>query len=466
MKGEKTAVLLTILLASFLSAFMGSSLNVALPAISREFSMDVVMTGWIATSFLLASAVFALPAGRVSDIKGRRRVFICGIIINLVSSIAAVFSVNQWMLIVLRAMQGSGAAMMFSTSNPILISSFPPQKRGKVLGMGVGAVYAGLSAGPFLGGVFTHYAGWRSVFIFNAAMLLLVLVLTFVSIRRDEPLSHGEPFDAAGSFVNALFLGFLIFAMTSVPSRAAYALFASAAFFAFLFVYMQIREKHPILKLSLFRGNPVFLKSNIAAMINYSATFAIAFLLSLYLQYVRGYSPQGAGMILLWQPVVQAVLSPAMGRLSDRVEPRILSSCGMALIAAALACFIFISSVMPMYVIIGLLIFMGAGFALFSSPNTNAVMGAVTRRDLGMASAVLSTMRIFGQIMSMAIAMLIFSLVIGRVSIDPSNIGSFLFSVRICFAVFAALCAMGIWFSLSRGTMHDKRGNISGGTSV
>lgn len=457
---RRRLLLLTVFLASFMSAFMGSSLNVALPSMSLEFGMNAVMTGWIASSFLLATAVSVLPSGRLSDLKGRRRVFVLGIVINMTASAATVFSQAQWMLIVCRVLQGTGAAMMFATSNPIVITAYPPHQRGRVLGFVVGAVYAGLSAGPFLGGILTHNAGWRSIFLFNAAVLFITLVLALRYMEKDHPESHGEPFDYTGSVLNALFLSTLIFAMARVPTVSAWILFALSAVFGALFIRQQKRSPHPVLRLSLLRGNSVFLKSNLAAMINYSATFAVAFLLSLYLQYVRGFTPQDAGLILLCQPVMQAVLSPVMGKLSDTVEPWILSSAGMALIAAVLALFIFLGGATPVALISAALVFLGIGFALFSSPNTNAVMGSVGKKDLGMASALLSTMRVFGQILSMGIAMLVFSLVIGRVRIDQASAGTFLCAMRVCFVVFSILCAAGIYFSMSRGVLHKRKESL------
>jgi MFS family permease len=361
------------------------------------------------------------------------------------------------MLIAMRALQGAGSAMMFATMNPILITSYPAQERGRVLGITVGAVYAGLSVGPFVGGLLTHLMDWRAIFLFNAVLILAAFFLALRHIEKDKPLSHGEPFDWTGSMLNGLFLGGLIFAMARVPHPDCIVLFIVGSASGVLFVLHQTRSAHPILRISLFRGNPVFFKSNLAAMINYSATFAIAFLLSLYFQYVCGFTPQHAGLVLLCQPVAQALLSPAMGRLSDRVEPWILSSLGMALITAVLFLFVFIGSATPLWLIVCGLFLLGIGFALFSSPNTNAVMSAVSHRDLGMASALLSNMRVLGQVLSMGIAMLVFSLVIGRVKIDSSSAAVFLSAMKICFGVFTLICAAGVYFSMSRGSVHKKK---------
>jgi MFS family permease len=187
-----------------------------------------------------------------------------------------------------------------------------------------------------------------------------------------------------------------------------------------------------------------------AALINYSATFAVTFLLSLYLQYVKGLSAQNAGLILIAQPIMVAIITPFAGRLSDRYEPRILASLGMALVTVGLVIFAFISAQTTFeYIIIGLLV-LGLGFGLFSSPNTNAIMGSVERRFFGVASATVSTMRLVGQVLSMGIAMLIFAMLIGRVQILPAQYPALIQSIQITFIIFAVLCFGGIFASMAR----------------
>ena len=203
------------------------------------------------------------------------------------------------------------------------------------------------------------------------------------------------------------------------------------------------------------RGNVPFIYSNIAALINYSATFAVSFLLSLYLQYLKALSPQQAGFILVTQPAMMAVFSPMAGRLSDRIEPRRVVSAGMAMTAVGLTVFAFLTSATPMPLIVADLALIGLGFALFSSPNTNAIMASVERRFYGIAAAMQSTMRLVGQMLSMGFVMLVFAVVIGRVQITPEYFQPFLHATRIAFAASAALCFVGIYFSLARGKMHE-----------
>jgi MFS family permease len=206
--------------------------------------------------------------------------------------------------------------------------------------------------------------------------------------------------------------------------------------------------------MNLFRSNTVFVFSNLAALINYSATFAVSFLLSLYLQYIKGLSPQNAGLILVSQPIMQALFSPSAGRLSDRIESRIVASAGMALTVIGLLLLTLLNEETALVFIIVSLMLLGFGFALFSSPNTNAIMSSVEKRFYGVASATLGTMRLIGQTLSMGIAMLIFAIHIGKVQITPEYYAPFLTSTQTAFVVFAVLCFGGIFASLARGNVR------------
>jgi MFS family permease len=221
-----------------------------------------------------------------------------------------------------------------------------------------------------------------------------------------------------------------------------------------LFVRWELRAESPLVDMDLFRYNRTFAFSNLAALINYSATFAVGFLLSLYLQYIKGYTPQQAGVVLVAQAAVMALGSPFAGRLSDRIQPRIVASAGMGLIVVGLVMLTSLSQTTPLWLIIAALLLLGVGFALFSSPNTNAVMTSVERGSYGVAAGTVATMRMTGQMFSLGIVMLIFALLMGRVQILPEYHGEFLMSVRIAFGVFAALCFGGVFASLARGKIR------------
>ena len=215
------------------------------------------------------------------------------------------------------------------------------------------------------------------------------------------------------------------------------------------FVLFELRVKNPVFEVRLFK-NITFGFSSLAALINYSSTFAVVFLLSLYLQYIKGLDPQFAGIVLVAQPVVMAITSPIAGRLSDRFSPGLIASIGMAITAISLFCFIFLDNNSSFEFIIAVLLVLGFGLGLFSSPNTNAIMGSVKKRFYGVASATVGTMRLIGQMLSMGVAMLIFSIFIGNVQIVPGNYPALLTSIKVVFTIFTILCFIGIFASLAR----------------
>jgi EmrB/QacA subfamily drug resistance transporter len=453
---SKQSALLVSCLASFLTPFMGSALNVALPNISIAFTMTAVALSWVPTSYLLASSVLLVPFGRLADIIGRRRVFLGGIILYTISSLLCAVAPTGESLIVARIFQGISAALMYGMSIAILTSVFPANERGKALGINSTAVYIGLSVGPFVGGVLTQQLGWRAVFWVNVPLGILMVVLVLMKLKGEWSESDGATFDLKGSILYCLALTALMYGFSLLPDILGAGIVAAGIAGLVLFICLELRTPSPVLDVNLFRQNRAFAFSNLAAFINYSATFAVTFLLSLYLSYIRGLTPQQAGLILVVQPAMMAVFSPLAGRLSDRIEPRIVASIGMAVIVIGVGSLAFIAPDTPYWSIVAALGLLGFGFGLFSSPNTNAVMSSVEKRTYGVAAGTLATMRMTGQTISLGIAMIIFSIVIGRVQIAPEFYTPLLQSLKIAFSVFAALCVLGVFSSLARGNVREK----------
>lgn len=450
---RRGSVLLTTSVASFATAFMGSALNVALPIIGRTFSMDAVQLGWVATAYTLAIAICLVPIGRAADIHGRRRVFTLGVFAFLITSLLCGFATSGSMLIGFRTLQGAGAAMMFATSSALLSSAYPAHERGRVLGINVASVYTGLSLGPFIGGILTQNFGWRSVFVVGV-VLASVAALIALQTKDEWAEARGERFDWIGSVIYAATIAAVMYGLARLPDPIGGAVIVAGLAGAAGFVAWEGRTPAPVLNLSLFRGNRAFTLSSLAALINYLATTAVTFLLSLYLQYIKGLTPQAAGAVLVAQPIMMAIFSPLAGRLSDRLEARIVASAGMALTAVGLLMLVFLSQATPFWYIVAALLLLGVGFGLFSSPNMNAIMGSAERRLYGVASAIVATMRTLGQMLSLGIALLIFSVVIGHVEITSQYSAEFLLSTRIAFSIFAALCGLGVLASLARGDVR------------
>ncbi len=452
--GDKGAAFIITTLSSFVTPFLESSVSIALPSIGYEFTLDVVILNWVATSYFLAAAMFLVPFGRLADIYGRKKFFTFGIFCYTGAAFLAVLSDSALLLIVARILQGIGAAMIFGTNIAILTSAFPPGERGKVLGIIITTVFLGQLSGPYLGGFLTQKFGWRSIFLFNVPFGLIIILVIFWKLKGEWAEAKGEKFDLVGSIIYGLMLLGVIYGFSQLPEIMGIWFILMGIMGLIIFVKWEIKLENPVLDITLFRKNRVFAFSNLAALIYFSATFAVTFLLSLYLQYIKELSPQNAGLILIAQPVVQATFSPVAGWLSDRIEPQRIAACGTTLTVIGLSLFMGLNKKTPVELIITGLAIIGLGAALFSPPNFNVVMGSVEKKVYGVASGTRGTMRLIGQMLSMGITMLLFTLYLGHVQITPELYPLFLRSVHAAFIIFAGLCFGGIFASLARGKVR------------
>ncbi|MDP3065946.1 MAG: MFS transporter [Methanobacteriaceae archaeon] len=444
---NKNYALLVAVMAAFLTPFVGSSINIALPPIGMEFGADAVLLGWINTIYLLTLAVFLIPLGRIADIHGRKRIFTYGIILFTISSLLAAFSSSLEMLMVLRVLQGASSAMIFGNLFAIIASLFPDGERGKALGITVTGAFMGLFLGPVLGGILTQYLGWRSIFFFNVPLGILTTLAVF-RLKGEWAEGSGEKFDLVGSVVLGGSLTVLIYGLAQLPENFGYYLILMGLIGLGTFFYMEGRIKSPVLDVKIFK-NRSFTLHNLAAFISYSAGVPIVFLLSLYLQFVKGMGPQSAGLILAVQPVMMAIFSPLAGMLSDKIEPYRVAGLGMGLTTLGLAGLTFLGEDTNLGLVVVCLVALGMGFALFSSPNTNVIMGSVESRLYGAASATLSSIRVLGQMSGMAVAILVLNIVMGSAIISPENYSSFIYSSQLSFALFAGTAFIGMILSLS-----------------
>ena len=451
----RAAVMSAALAASFLTPFMVSSVNIALPTIGRELSMGAVALSWVTTSYLLCSAVFLIPLGKVADAYGRKRLFSLGMLIITVSSLFSASASSGTLLIATRILHGIGAAMVFGTSMAMLTSVFPPQQRGKVLGINVSSTYTGLMLGPVLGGFITRHCGWRTLFWVNIPIGVAVLLVVTIAVRQEWREKEQGRFDLAGAILYGISIALLLAGFSRLNSVSGMILAVSGLLCGVVFYFVELRAAAPVVPIALFRGNRVFAFSNVAALINYSATYAVGFLMSLFLQYIKGMPPDRAGLLMVVQPIVMVLFSPFAGRLSDRIEPRIPASIGMGCITAGLVLLSLLGPASSMGRIVVNLMLLGLGFALFSSPNTSAVMGSVQRSRYGVASATVGTMRLLGQVVSMGVTMLLMSIALGQEKIIPEQYPQFLSVMRTASLLFAGFCLVGMLVSLVRGNMRS-----------
>lgn len=469
---RRMAVLLVVVATTFLVPFTGSSVNLAVPAISEQFQSGATITGWIVTGYVLAMASCSVPLGRIADLTSRRLVLVVGSFVFTLCAGACMLSWSMSSFIAFRALQGIGAAMVVSTNMAILVETFPPQMRGRVLGFTVAATYVGLSAGPVLGGALNYYFGWHSIFVFTFVLGVVFSVIALRTLlrkpeqaeqpekpeqaeqleKRKAPLKV-EQFDILG---NLLYIGTILCVMYGF-SAFAEGLFAKllipvGIILAVVFVRHELRDSSPVLEVRLFTRNVRYSFANIASLLNYSATSALGYFMSIVLQVIMGFSSGVAGIILISQPLFMAIVSPFAGRLSDRVSPAKLATLGMGLCAAGLFSFVImfiLGSFSLVHIIINLVV-VGLGFGLFSSPNTNAIMSEVSAEDYGVATSILATMRSFGQAASMAVATLILSAYVGATPFSQAPTGLLAQAMCAGFAVFTVACIVGVAFSLQR----------------
>jgi EmrB/QacA subfamily drug resistance transporter len=451
----RTAVLTVSLGASFLTPFMVSSVNIALPSIGRDLSIGAVLLSWITTAYLLSSTVLLIPFGKIADSFGRKKIFSFGMSLLTVSSFLSILSTNGIFLIATRVLHGVGSAMIFGTGIAMLTAVFPQEKRGRMLGINVSFVYLGLMCGPVIGGFLVKQFGWRSLFWVNIPVGMAILGVVRFAIAPEWVEKIKEPFDRWGALLYGSSVAMVLIGFSRLTHSYGIPLFFLGAVGCALFLYVESRNDHPMLPISLFKSNRVFAFSNIAALINYSTTYAVGFLMSLYLQYIKGLPPDRAGFIMVVQPVVMVIGSPLAGRLSDRIEPRIPASIGMGCSAVGLILLSRLSATTPMEVIVVNLAVIGLGFALFSSPNTSAVMGSVDRTKYGIASATIGTMRLLGQIFSMGLTMLLISIMIGEGKITGDLYPQFLKVVHLMGMLFSGLSVIGVAVSMVRGNLRE-----------
>lgn len=454
-KTRQKYTLFVVIITAFLTTFTGSALNLSVPQIGSEFGSSATLIGWIVTGYLLASAVLSVPFGRIADLTGKKRILVIGILVFSVTGGLSAFSWSIQILLLFRILQGVGAAMIFSTNIATLISAFPAEARGKVLGYSVSSTYMGLSAGPVVGGFLNYTFGWRSIFL----VIFLISFLVFLTAWRHLPsdsAAHPERHkkqqsDLPGNLLYISMLASIMIGLSAWSTSPISKFLVPLGLLLFvLFVRQELRSKAPVVEVRLFSHNLSYTFSNLAALMNYGATFGIGYLMSLYLQIVRGYDSQVAGLVLISQPLIMAFLSPLAGRLSDRISPFKLASLGMAITALGVFSFVFLTEDYPMWRIIVNLVVIGIGFAFFSSPNTNAVMSCVEKKDYSVASSILATMRSIGHTSSMAIVTFITAAYLGQSKLADADPATLVILMRTSFITFTVICAAGIFIALKR----------------
>ena len=446
MKLEKI-VLIVATLTSFFTVFLSSAVMVAVPSLASEFGMSNIIQNWVTMLFFLAVAIFTIPAGQLSGKFGLKKSMVFGSAVYILSSIVAVFSINSEMFLICRLIQGIGVSFLNVASMAMVVSAFSPQERGKAVGINVTGVYLATSTSPVIGGFLNFQFGWRSIFLTSVPFLILILVL-LISQIKEEWITMGEvPIDWKGCIVYSLGILLFIYGFTRLDESIGIILTVVGIIVLGLFVALELREKYPVFDVKFFK-NPKFSSANFAALTAYLATFAVTTIVNYHLQYIRGYDSQMAGLILLVAPLIQVIMAPISGRLSDKVNPQKLAAIGMFFGAISLAMLSMLGDSTPLWFLIVAMISHGLGFGIFSSPNTNAIMGSVPPKDTPVASASVATMRVIGQTMSMGMLTLVFAFVMGNVPMVEKYFPLLITSSQITCLICMVLCVTSVFASL------------------
>jgi EmrB/QacA subfamily drug resistance transporter len=444
-------VLVTVGLGTFMSALDGSVVNTLLPVLARELHASVAGIEWVTTVYLLVISGLLLSVGRAGDLFGHKRLYLAGFVIFVVGSMLCGQARTSELLVVLRAVQALGAAMLMATSPAILTRSFPASQRGRALGAQGTFTYLGLTVGPSLGGWLAGALGWPSVFYINVPVGVVAIALAVRSIADDRVERREETFDFVGAALFTTGLVTLLIALNqghvwgwSAPSTLA--LLVASVVVLVLFVRVELHRRSPMLDLSLF-GDRVFSAATASALLNYACVYSVLFVLPFLLIQGRSLTASQAGIVLTAQPIVMAIVAPISGALSDRLGSRGLATAGMAILTAGM---VFLATLVEhgsLGMIAAALAVIGLGVGTFVSPNNSAIMGSAPRNRQGIASGVLATARNAGMVMGVGFAGAVFTTVLFRGGDSASALPA---AVRASLFAAAALGFVGTILSATR----------------
>ena len=452
---EKHTVLAASCLAIFVNPLAGTMLNLALSAIQADFGCSEHQLGWVASIYFIVSVVFLLPSAKLADIYGKKVVFLSGSVIGLTGAILSIFSQDIYMLYFFRGITGIGMAAISSTSVSMISDVYEPYERGPALALNTACVYIGAAIGPTLGGIVTEYLGWRAIFV----ILLPFFVLSFFFMYRfgyNIKSTPGRHFDLTGSVIYGTAILVFMFGLISLPQLYAFVMMIAGTVIFIVFILFETREEHPLVRLDIFR-NSRFSRSMLALLLNYSASYCVAFFMSRYLQEIGALTPTQAGLIMMVQSVVQVFFTLWAGKVATKMDMRILPTLGMIVTCCALGMMLFVTETLNIPLLVASLATLGMGMGLFSAPNTIAVMSYVRKEQYNEASGLIATVRQFGMMVSMGIATCMISVFLGReTALDPSNYDTFMMILKYAWSTCLVFCAIGAVFSWFRGSSYNE----------
>ena len=469
-------------LGAIITTYDTGAVNISLPQVMTSYQTNISTVSWVLLSYLLTTTSLLLPAGRLGDFIGRKKIYILGFIIFIAGSALCGISQSPWQLILFRILQGVGASMLQTNSFAIVAAVFPVRQRGKGLGFNSTLAAIGITSGPAIGGLIVHIVGWRGIFFLNIPVGLVGTVLAHL-VLKEELVSppptekHQRHFDLAGAGlasvgIVSLMIGLSLGQKGNWHSTNTLLFLGCAAFALAAFPWFESRRKHPLVDIKLFK-NRTFVFNNVARLICFLATSSNSLLMPFFLQVISGYSPFKAGLFIAPLSVVFALISPISGWLTNYITTRILTSIGMAIMGLSLYSFSQLNPSSGYSDILGGLLLLGLGVGLFQTPNNTSVMDSVPKESFGIASGILALVRQTGHALGIAIAstIVVTSMysTVGKISLYSIKRGARVleqgdalaaFSDGIGKAFFFAslLCILGVIFSLIRGKTERDTG--------
>ncbi|MDX6440411.1 MAG: hypothetical protein QOE43_140 [Gaiellaceae bacterium] len=406
-ENKKWWTLAAVAFGLFMIMLDNTIVNVALPSIQRSLHMSLSSLEWIVTAYALTFAALLITGGKLGDLYGRKRMFIAGLVVFTLASLACGLAPNAGFLIGARAVQGIGAALMNPATLSIITATFPPKERGQAIGIWAGVSALALAIGPLIGGLIVDNINWHWIFYVNVPVGVVGVIVSRWVIAESRDTSHEQSIDLPGLVTSGGALLALSYALIEGNqhgwgSPEIIGLFAGAVVLFAAFIVLELRQRLPMLDLELFKIGS-FVGANIVAMLVSLGMFGVFFFISLYVQNVLGYSPTKAGAIFLPMTILIILIAPIAGKLSDRVGSRWLMGTGMAILGVSLLLYQRIGLHTGFWSLLPQLVLGGIGMALTMSPMTSAAMGSVPTDKAGVGSGVLNSFRQVGGSLGIAL---------------------------------------------------------------
>ncbi|MDR2967043.1 MAG: MFS transporter [Methanobacteriaceae archaeon] len=440
-------ILLITSLSYFLCGFSVSVISVALPTIGMDFEISAVSQNWIAIIFFLAIAIFSLPFGKIAVKFGLKKTFYLGLILLVFGSFGASISNSAGVLIVFRALQGLSIAILNVSTLAILTEAMPIHERGKGIGLITSIAYVGLIAANIVGGFLTHNFGWRYVFLVVIPFLILTMIITYLKVPNEWLFFKKDKFDYIGALIFAIAITCLTYGFTIMHDVNGMILIIISIVLFLIFAKWQSKAKYPMFPIKILK-NRKFTFASIAALLCSFATFVIIYIVDYHLQYIKGLDPQATGLILMLAPLSMAISTFFAGRLSDKFNPQLIASSGMAIVLISLIILSSLNQNTSLMVVIVAIILEGIGYGMFISPNTNIVVSSLPSKLTSVASATVSTTRVIGETLSLGMYTVVFAIIMGSLKIIPKHFHLLITSSQIVCILAGIGCILAIIFSL------------------